>query len=446
MHKKLLLVALVLMLALATSVTMAQDDLSGVDPSGQTVVYWHQFSDTQLEAMTALVDQFNSSNEYGITVEAVGQGNYDDIRALMSAAITSGELPNLVAGFTSDAASYYNDNAAVDLRTYINDPTWGLSADEVSDIKPALLSAVTVTDEPYNGAILGWPHQNSAQVLVVNTTMLNELGFENPPQTLEEFKDVACAASEMTGPNDEDIQGFPISGDSSELESFVAAQGGAIYHDGAYDFTSDAAIATLQLYHDLYAEGCGYIPAERFGNTADFALGLNPMATTSTAGLPFILGDFANSGVEAEWQVTTVPFTEGNQTVQIFVPTIIMVPSTPEKELASWLFLKYLATPEATTLWSTRTGYYAPSISGSESITAEDFPDANLFPYFEAASELQTNPDIKLYSSPNTTSYGTVRGLVAEAIANVTSNGQDVQATAEQLQEDANDALADSMS
>ena len=85
---KLLVLALVLVLLTGASLALAQDsDLANVDPSGQNIVYWHQFSSAQLETMTQLVEDFNANNEWGITVEALAQGNYNDIRSLMSTSI-----------------------------------------------------------------------------------------------------------------------------------------------------------------------------------------------------------------------------------------------------------------------------------------------------------------------------------------------------------------------
>jgi multiple sugar transport system substrate-binding protein/sn-glycerol 3-phosphate transport system substrate-binding protein len=450
-NKGLLMFVVALLAALSVGAVSAQDavDWENVDPSGQHVVYWHQFSDAQGAAMQQIIDQFNSTNEWGIVVEPVHQGSYNDVRAQMSAAIISGEVPNLVAGYANDAASYFNDNSAADLRPFINSPKWGLTADEMADFNTGLLTANTLEGEPYNGAVLAWPHQNSEYTLVVNNAMLQQLGYDAPPQTFEEFKDIACKAAELTGPNGEDIQGFPIAAgpdsfDASLFEALVAGQGGNIYHDGAYDFTSDAVINTLQLFHDLYAEGCGYIPAAQYANTADFALGLNPMATTSSAGFTFIISDIAESGSGVDWSVATLPYADDNHTLEVFVPSIVLVPSTPEAELASWLFLKYLASPEAATIWASQTAYFTPVRSVASSLTADAFANKDLFPYWQAAAQLGADPDIHVYASPSIPSYGAVRGLISEALAAVTTGGGDVQEAAQTLQEGADEALADS--
>ena len=50
--------------------------------------FWHSMGGVNGEALQTLVDKFNSENEYGITVDAQYQGEYDDtINKLKSAQI-----------------------------------------------------------------------------------------------------------------------------------------------------------------------------------------------------------------------------------------------------------------------------------------------------------------------------------------------------------------------
>jgi len=424
------------------SVIAAQDSsIESLDPKGQSIVYWHQYQNdsAQGKTMAAIVDQFNKTNEWGITVTASFQGNYGDISKLVNAGITSGELPNLVAGYANDAASYARDNSAVDLTPYMNSAKWGLGA--TPDINQNLIAADTV-----DGKVLAFPNQSSAQVIAYNQTLLTKLGFDAPPTTIDDFKTQACAASKATGDNGVKGQGFPITTDASAFESWVASQGGAIYHDGAFDFSSDAVINTLKLYQDLYKQGCGYIPAERFGEQTDFNNAVTPFYVTSTAGFTFIISGFQKSGVTADWKIMTFPHTDGNEIIQVFVPSIIMMPSTPEKQLASWLFLKYLATPDVATQWSTGTGYFNPVPSSAEALKTATFTAAGLAPYFNDANALLTKEGIKVYASPSVSAYSKVRDLISTAIADVTSNGKDPADVAKTLQTAADAALKDSQS
>lgn len=448
MIKRTILVLMLVLAAMSVSVLAQDSDLSTVDPSGVTITYWHQFNGgAQLETMEQFVADFNANNEWGITVEASNQGGYGDLRDLMNAGIISGELPNLVAGYQSDMASYYADGAVVDLNPYFTDATWGYSEEEQADFIQGLLDVNKFAD--FDDAMLGWPSLLSANVLSVNLSMLAELGFDGTPATVDVFKEVACAAanSELTGAEDAAVQGYPIKPDASNFESFVAGFGGDIfdYENGQYDFLSEESIAALQMYADIYSEGCAYIPDSRFGNTDDFALGWNPMALGSTAGIPFILGGFENSGVEAEWTITTTPvLNEGDSpALNIFLPSLIVVTGTPEEQLATWLFVKYLSTAENQATWTQNTAYLPSRVSVSAQVADIFSEEDPQYPFIIALNNILSNPDVTLYSPPKGLSYNGVRGLMSEAVANVTANGMDVQEAAELLQESANQLIED---
>lgn len=437
MRKLLLLICVVALLLGFGSVSAQGGRYDGVDPKGVKLTYWHQYSKAQQDAMNALVDQFNKTNEYGITVTAVGQGSYDDIRKLMNAAIISGQMPNLVAGYQTDALSYFKDQAALDLRPLMNDPKFGFSKDELAQLNQGILNVDVFADQ--DGAMLAWPNQVSASVQAVNLDMLTALGFKGAPQDYDTFKSISCAASKAKG-----TQGYPLTLGASEFENFLASMGAKIYADGKWDFTSDAAIAAFQLYADLYKEGCAYVPEQAYQNTKDFAYSLNPMANTSTAGIPFIISDMNTNLTDnkvpvPQWAVATAPWTDDNRTIQLFVPSIIVVPATPEEEVASWLFLKFLASPDSQVAWTTATSYFPINLEAGKSLA--DFEAQN--PYFAQANAIVSDPTIKVYTSPAVISYNAVRDLMAKALADVTSNGKDVKTVAQQLTDDANKAQQD---
>ncbi|MBI1257972.1 MAG: extracellular solute-binding protein [Chloroflexi bacterium] len=439
MRRMLTCLSLVLILALGISAVSAQDSVESVDPTGQTIVYWNQYQEkTPLgDTMASIIEDFNSTNEYKITVQGVPQGNYNDIDKLVNAGITSGELPNLVAGYANAAASYALDNSTVDLTPYMTSEKWGLGA--TPDINQGLVDADTV-----DGKVLAFPNQSSAQVFAYNSTLLSQVGIDAPPTTIDDFKTDACTVSKATGANGEDLQGFAITTDASAFESWVASMGGAIYHDGAFDFKSQPVMDTLQMYHDLFAEGCAYTPAEQYGDQTDFNNGVLPFYVTSSAGFSYVIGGFAKSGVTADWGISTFPHTDGNAIIQAFVPSIIMMPSTPEKQLASWLFLKYLATPDVAAKWSAGTGYFNPVPSTADALKTATFSVDGLGTYFNEANALISSPDIKVYSSPAIAAYSKVRALISTAIADVTSNGMAPADVAQTLQDGADQALADS--
>ncbi|MCK4515539.1 MAG: extracellular solute-binding protein, partial [Spirochaetaceae bacterium] len=77
--------------------------LDGVDPSGQTIMYWHQHTREREEGLAAMVERFNATNEWGITVNAENAGSYDDIQNKMVTAIAGGQLPDLVVAYQNQS-------------------------------------------------------------------------------------------------------------------------------------------------------------------------------------------------------------------------------------------------------------------------------------------------------------------------------------------------------
>jgi len=415
------LLAMLMLLTLGLGLVQAQGDMSyeGVDPSGQTVVYWHQYSDdsSQAETMAALVADFNSSNEYGITVETIHQGSYGPIQDLMNTAILSGELPNLVAGYANAVAGWANEGVVVDINLLLNSPHWGIAADEQANLNFNLLNVNQLDFPPFYGMRVAWANQNSLNVFYTNLDIVEALGFERRvPATLAEFEEIACAA----GASDT-VQGYPLDAGTSHFESFVAAHGGAIFDGDAdsYIFESAEVLAALELFTRMLENDCAYLFAERYQNTGDFAIGLTPFAAGSSAGIPFITWDAATAEMTDEWVVSAFPSAEGvGATIQLFVPSQAILTATPEAELATWLFVKYLAGKEAQLAWSGATGYF--SIRNDIEVTEADFTEPRM-PYarFIEVSGILSDESVSVYSSPGLPSYSAVRGLVPNVIAEV---------------------------
>lgn len=441
-------ILLTLVLVFVVAVGAAAQDLSGVDPSGQTITYWNQYrtDSAQDVAIRALVNEFNETNEYGITVEATYQGSYGDIQTLMESAMQSGEVPNLVAAYANAAASWALDGFVVDLFPYYNDAQWGFSDEEKASLNQEIFPANILNFGDFENFLVAWPNQISGEMLVYNADLLAELGYDHGPGNFEEFKEMACAAANSTTEDGTQRKGYGFTGSTTEYETFLAAQGGIMfdYDAGQYVFTSPEALNVFQLFQDLYNEGCGYFSDVRFGYQADFNAGLNLMFMNSTAGFTFIIDGFRDTGYEANWTVQPMRSGEGMQAVVLNVPSIAMITSTPEKQLASWIFLKFLAERENQQAWATGTGYYPlRSDLGPDDLPEDQFVRPDIYPYYMAGLELLNSPDVNVYTTPNFASYTTVRDLVAAAVLDVTVNGRDVMEVATQLEADANEVHED---
>jgi ABC-type glycerol-3-phosphate transport system substrate-binding protein len=150
-------------------------------PTGQSIAFWHAMSSgANLEGMTAVVDAFNASNEYGITVEAVAQGSQSDLETAVNGAIATGELPNLTMGFPNGLVRWHGLGVIAGLNQYIDDPVYGLSDEVKAGIFPGPYSSGTLPD----GTQVGIAMHQSAQVMFYNNTWASELLMDRPRRRL----------------------------------------------------------------------------------------------------------------------------------------------------------------------------------------------------------------------------------------------------------------------
>ena len=89
-----------------------------VDPSGQTITFWHNHPKERETALLEIVDEFNKTNEWGITVVAEYQGCYNDIFNKMPGLLNTADVPDLVVAYQNQAATYQLGDGLIDMNTW----------------------------------------------------------------------------------------------------------------------------------------------------------------------------------------------------------------------------------------------------------------------------------------------------------------------------------------
>ena len=331
-----------------------------VDPTGQTVNFWHVWGQgLPNETMMAIVDDFNASNEWGITVNPVDQGKYGDLEDAFNAAVQSGDLPDLVTGYTNAMANWYAVDAVVDLGPYMADSYFGLTDEEKSAFYEGAINGGKATD----GAVFAFPISQSENVLFYNSGWAKELGFDNPPANYAEFKEQACAAAAANNaddnPDNDGTGGLVLYAGASNVASFVFANGGDMRNaagDG-YDFTDQTVVDAANFMKELWDEKCAY-PTESYPNP-EFATRRALFTMSSTAGLPYQVAAFdAEGAIKDDWTIAPFPGKDGGTSVDLFGQYVAIANTNPERMMATWVFIKYLTSPEVQAKWIEGSAYY----------------------------------------------------------------------------------------
>jgi multiple sugar transport system substrate-binding protein len=342
----------------ALTVSPAQTPTIGVDPAalrGVSLQVWHAFSGAANDVFTDQVSRFNADNKWGIVVTQSGYGDYTTLFDAVNTALESGGTPDLVAALPEQTLSWDASASVVDLSPYLGDPAWGLGSDIIADFPPVFWA-----QDNLDGKQLGLPAQRSARFLFYNTTWAHELGFDSPPATAEEFRQQACAANASfrtnLSPLDDGYGGWIVDTDWQTIYSWLLAFGGGVADGNDYGFRTDPNLAALQYLKGLYDDNCAWISTES-----------TPFDSFAGRSALFVSGDLAQVPVadEAmsrlknndEWTLVPFPGPAGDVLVT-YGPSYSLLKSTPEKQLAAWLFARWLLSPENQAQWVGSTGLF----------------------------------------------------------------------------------------
>jgi len=345
-------------------------EIENLDPSGQAVVYWYQHTGSREELMLSLIDEFNRTNEWGITVQGESQGGYDDLYKKVVAGIPAKQLPTMAVAYQNQAATYAVQGALVAFDPYVESEKWGYTQEELDDFFPIALGADYL---PQFEARYGWPPYKSMEVMYYNEDWLDELGYDGPPETWEEFGEMSCKAVEQpfSGATGEGVVlGYEYSIDASRFATFAFSRGGNIINETGtgYVFNDAAGLEALTFLKDLDDRGCAAVVTESYGDQSDFGAGRVLFTISSISGLPYY-GQAVGEGAGFNWSVNPPPHSTATPRLNIYGASQAIFVSTPEEQLAAWLFTKWLSEPEQQATWASSTGYFPTRQAAADLLT-----------------------------------------------------------------------------
>jgi multiple sugar transport system substrate-binding protein len=329
-----------------------------VNLRGQLVQFWYVREAGGEELMPKLVEEFNKTNQWGIRAEAVPYDSSGMMDEALRTAFEEKKLPAVLAGYSHDLRYWHSTGISLaDLQAYIENSAWGLSKSDQQDFFPAIWTqdAQTPTGENTDALRLGLPWYRTGLVMLYNQSWAKDLGFDAPPTTPAQFRQQACAAAKANREDDQKgndaTGGWLIDSEPSTLLSWIFAFGGKVENtgQGGYEFENSETIDTLTFIHDLYTEGCAWRQDEPEKNEI--------LSNRSALFLSASLRELVNlqavrkSGSSDDvWTILPFPSRKGGA-FDIFGPSLAVLKSTQTKQLAAWLFVRWLASPENQARW-----------------------------------------------------------------------------------------------
>ncbi|MBU1092859.1 MAG: extracellular solute-binding protein [Firmicutes bacterium] len=405
----------------------------GTDPIEITL--WHAMGAANQALLQKYADNFQLLYPNVTVIIPAGVGNYDTLKTNMINAITAQDMPNLVQAYPDHVAEYLNGKAVLNLNPYINSELWGLNGDDsIDDIITSYLEENSQYDSV--GTYYSLPFNKSTEVMIYNKTVFDELEIAEP----QTWQDIIAAAPALKAYGDDLAEAQvraanPLMNDVDLAPLIAAAQ--LLIVPAAYDSTGNAFITFTRQFGGAYT-GIDYTnfsgqylwndnvqttAAMQFLKDNSDVITLPEYWNQQYASTPFINQQtFVTIGSSAGVRYN-VPATDPTTEQPIFQIGVGPVPynsarpddkaaiqqgtnislmktGTPQEQLASWLFLKYLINTENTTDWAMNTGYLPVRTSAYQSTIYQTFlnsPTANQLPVSMASNAAYTQSGYMFY-------------------------------------------------
>jgi ABC-type glycerol-3-phosphate transport system substrate-binding protein len=328
--------------------------MDSTDPNGQTIILWHSADGGVRRALLTQIDEFNATNPWHILVVPEYRGGPADLTGALNAAVDAARTPDLVLGRPLDVT--WLGDSVVPVEPYTRDARYGLSDADRSDLYPAMLDANR--DPQRDNALVSFPIGSEGTVLLYNADRLAAAGYLTPPDSWPLFREVCLVTTvDRTGDRQPDVYGFGFAPRASFVAAwFVSRDAPLLLPDGrTLGFDNASGVNVLETLSESAQGGC-FLPTP--GPAADleaFSSGRVAMIFASTADLRDV-DQIVRSRGGFRWGVAPVPYGRHVITLDVSGQSWIVLNSTPEKQLAAWLFARWFATTEQTLAWALNTG------------------------------------------------------------------------------------------
>lgn len=407
-------------------------DASEVD--GTEISFWHSMGGVNGQAIDTLVKKFNDENEYGITVKAQYQGEYDDSLNKLKSAQIGNMGADLVQVYEIGSRFMIESGWITPMQQMIDADSYDLS-----QIEPNLAAYYTIDNQLYS-----MPFNSSTPIMYYNKEMFEKAGITEIPDSLEGIEAVGEKLLNEGGAGQ--VISLGIYG--WFFEQFIGKQGLEYANNGngrteaatAVAFDSNGAAANiLTAWKSLYDKG--YAPNVGKGGDAglaDFSAGKSAITLGSTASLKQILQD-----VNGKFEVGTAYFPKVKSTdeggVSIGGASLWALNNNDAKKTrATWEFVKFLISPESQAYWNAQTGYFPVTTAAQEEPVFKE--NVEKYPQFQTAID-QLHDSSPKYVGALLSVFPEARATVESEIENLLNGNADVKTAVKNMADAINKSI-----
>lgn len=342
-----------------TGANMGTDSSSPKPSEPVEIEFWNIWGGQLIDS---LVEEYNNSQSK-VKVNAVFvQNGYEGIVEKLQVQAAAKKMPEVVSNgllYTRFASDVVN---AVPLEPFIEREGY-----DMSDYFPTMLDL----GKNEQGQLIGLPYGISTPILYYNADHYRAAGLDpdNPPQTWEEFPEVA---KQLTR---DGHFGASVPIDFGWLyQALMETYGGSMMSaDGkSVGLDSEASVNAVRMIADLVINDKSMPLLQQIQTFESMARGDVSMLVNTTAGLGMVLPT-------AQYELRTAPFPTygGKRIVPAGGSNLMIFTTDPVKQEAAWDFIKFLVDPKRSVQISMSTGYMVSRQTALDDPEMQQFLEAN---------------------------------------------------------------------
>ena len=346
---------------------------AGTGGEQTTIKFW---DGNWQEAVWPEVEAIWNKEHPDIKVEAEFQADLANDKYML--ALTNGTAPDVMACALDWVTTFGSANLLEPLDEYVARDSF-----DVDQFVQGANDASTV-----GGKLYGLPFRSETYVMYYNKDILSAAGYDAPPATWEEVKEVAAACTNG------DVYGYGLCGTNYSNFSFqyitmLRSSGSDILNaeNTASELGNSVAVETAQLYKDLAA----YAPAsllenDNIANRTRFASGKIAMYLSGI----YDLEEIVKTNPDLNFACAMVPTAGGAERNTILGGWSVAVAGCSKEKEAAWEFVKFLTRPDIAAI-------YTNTFTGTAEVAARyaDYPEDIIKPNADALQYASALPAVK---------------------------------------------------
>ena len=397
-----------------------------------TIKFWHAMDGVRGDALNQLIDEFNKEHpDINVVGEFKGitdynkdkyNNSYNILFQQLLINISINQPPDVAQVYENWTSQFLTIDALVPVENFVNSDE-GFTEEEISDFIPTFLEA-----NKYNGKLWTLPFNKSIYVLYYNKEIFEEKNI-TPPATWQELTETAKKLTLYDVEGNILRSGFSFKADVDTFSLIMLSDGAPLINDsGKAVFNDEKGFETINFLKELVKEKVARIS---FNPRKEFIEGKCAMFIDTTSKIAAL---DKNTGFQ--YGIAPCPFNKEKGKI-LFAGTNLAVFSgtSPEKQKASWTFIKWLTDTENTAKWSMDTGYLPVRTSAIESSSFQSFLKENE-KYKIGLDELKI-----AVVAPRVPAWQSIRGIIDDTVFNSMVTEEDVKTSLNEAANTANQFL-----